>query len=109
MFDGAAPRNTWEKAPMNSSSDTGDVSQIMPMNLFSTACWPVGVTPHTWQASAAGGCSLGEKGAMHAAKVIAGVAYDLFTKSDVREEIIKEFRETHTDSYQPMYQPQDET
>lgn len=105
MYTGMAARECWEKAPMTSSSDTGDVSQMMPMNLFSVACWPMGTAPHTWQACAAGGCSLGEKGAMHAAKIMAGIAYDLFTMPKLREEIIREFKETHTEAYQPMYQP----
>lgn len=89
---------------MTASSDSGDVSQMMPMNMFNTVCWPVGCAPHTWQASASAGTTIGEKGALQAAKVIAGTAYDLFTRPEIREEIIKEFEAVRDPSYAPMYE-----
>lgn len=104
LFTGTAPRGLWQQASMTASSDSGDVSQIMPMNMFNTVCWPVGCAPHTWQASASAGTTIGEKGALQAAKVIAGTAYDLFTRPEVREEIIKEFESVKDISYAPMYE-----
>lgn len=95
------PRNQYEKTPLTASSDSGDVSHMMPMCTFSTACWPVAVAPHTWQAVACTGSSIGEKGAVAAARIMAGIAYDLFTKPGVREALVKEFREKKTD-YAPM-------
>jgi len=59
------------------SSDSGDVSWNMPMNFFITACFPLGVVNHSWQATAASGSSVGMKGMIYAAKVLAGVMYDL--------------------------------
>lgn len=53
LADGVVSRNAWEKAPLTASSDSGDVSQMMPMNLFTAVCWPVGVAPHTWQSCGA--------------------------------------------------------
>ncbi|MDL2249496.1 aminobenzoyl-glutamate utilization protein B [Lachnospiraceae bacterium PF1-21] len=100
---GVEPRNLYEKIPLTGSSDSGDVSQIMPMCMFTTTCWPTGVAPHTWQATASAGSTIGEKGAMDAGKVIAGIAYDLYTKPEVREAIQKEFSEKKK-SYEPMYQ-----
>lgn len=104
LFTGTAPRQLCQRASLTASSDSGDVSQMMPMNLFNTVCWPVGCAPHTWQAAASGGMTIGEKGALHAAKVIAGTAYDLYTKPEVREEIIKEFEAARDTSYAPMYE-----
>ena len=96
-------RSLYQANPLTASSDSGDVSHIMPMCAVSTACWPAGVAPHTWQATAAAGCSLGEKGALSAAQIIAGIAYDLYNESEKREYILKEFQE-RKDSYIPMYE-----
>ena len=63
LADGVVSRNAWEKAPLTASSDSGDVSQMMPMNLFTAVCWPVGVAPHTWQSCASAGSTIGQKGA----------------------------------------------
>lgn len=99
-----APRELWKEAELNASSDTGDVSFMMPTNLFTTACWPVGCSAHTWQASASAGSTLGEKGALYAAKVFAGIGYDLLTRPDLVKEIVKEFNERRLEEYKPMYE-----
>lgn len=104
MSTGVQPRDLWRSTPLTASSDSGDVSYMMPMCAFSTACWPVGVAPHTWQATASNGCSLGEKGAFYAANVIAGIAYDLFTKEGLVEELKDEFNRTSAGTYAPMYE-----
>ena len=96
-------RNLYEINPLTASSDSGDVSHMMPMCAISTSCWPAGVAPHTWQSAAAAGSSLGEKGALCAAQVIAGISYDLYNKPEVREDILKEFEEKK-DEYTPMYE-----
>jgi len=93
-------RNLYLVNQMNASSDSGDVSMIMPMALITTACWPLGVAPHTWQAVAAAGSSLGEKGMFYAAKVLAGICYDLLEDKQVLEDIQKEFLAT-----KPAYTP----
>ena len=80
------------------------MSYMMPMCAVNTACWPVGVAPHTWQATASTGSSLGEKGALYAARVLAGIAYDLFTKPECLEKVKAEFKETSDGSYEPMYE-----
>ena len=102
MYQGAAPREQWETTPLNASSDTGDVSMVMPMCMFTTACWPIGVNPHTWQATASGGSTIGQKGALNAAKMVAGIAYDLLTKPEEREKIKAEFEQRRPKEYEPM-------
>lgn len=104
MSRGVQPRELWRKTPLTASSDSGDVSYMMPMCTFSTACWPVGIAPHTWLATAANGSSLGEKGAFYAANVIAGIAYDLFTKPEVLGRLKEEFDRTNDKTYVPMYE-----
>lgn len=102
MFMGVGSREMAKKMPINASSDTGDVSFIMPLGLFTTACFPVGCAPHTWQTAAAVGSSLGEKGALYAAKVLAGSAYDLLMKPGVLDKITKEFQEKRDPNYVTM-------
>ena len=102
MFEGIAPREQWTITPMNASTDSGDVSQIMPMNLFTAASWTVGVAPHTWQATACSGSTLGEKSAHWAAGVMAATAYDILTMPEEREKIRKEFQSRRVEDYTPM-------
>ena len=96
-------RNLYQINPLTASSDSGDISHIMPMCVVTTSCWPAGVAPHTWQATAAAGCSLGEKGALSAAQIITGIAYDLYNRPDQREAILTEFNQKR-DAYVPMYE-----
>ena len=60
------------------STDVGDISWVVPTTGLSTATWVPGTSAHSWQAVAAGGMSIGHKGMMLAAKVLALTAYDLF-------------------------------
>lgn len=104
LADGVVSRNDWEKAPLTASSDSGDVSQMMPMNLFTAVCWPLGVAPHTWQSCASAGSTIGQKGAFYAAKVNAATAYDLYTQPELRKEIQDEFDAQDREPYAPMYE-----
>ena len=47
MILGVSPRDKWKEAELSASSDTGDVSRIMPTCLFTTACWPIGCSPQS--------------------------------------------------------------
>ena len=60
------------------STDVGDVSWVVPTAGLSTATWVPGTSPHTWQAVAAGGMSIGHKGMMLAAKTLTLTAIDLY-------------------------------
>ncbi len=102
VYMGVGSRELWKKCTMNASSDTGDVSYVMPTGLFTTACWPIGCSPHTWQAAASAGTTFGEKGGFYAAKVISGICYDLYTKPEVLAKIKKEFKDRNDGSYSPM-------
>jgi len=61
----------------NSSTDSGDVSWVVPLVSMRAATWPPGTSSHTWQAVAAGGTSIGIKGMMVAAKTMAMTGIDL--------------------------------
>ena len=96
------PRNACQQTSLNSSSDSGDVSQIMPMCVFTTACWPLGCAPHTWQAAAAAGSGIGRKGMHYAAKIIAGIGFDLFNNAELDKKIIEEFKQKRNTNYVPQ-------
>ncbi|MDO4976114.1 MAG: amidohydrolase [Eubacteriales bacterium] len=102
MFMGVGSLELSKKCTMSASSDTGDVSFIMPTGLFTTACWPIGCSPHTWQTASCAGTTIGEKGALYAAKIIAGTAYDLLNKPEYLQKIKKEFDERTNPDYAPM-------
>lgn len=102
MYMGVGSRDLWRSCEMSASSDSGDVSYIMPTGLFTTACWPIGCSPHTWQTASSAGTTIGEKGALYAAKIIAGTAYDLMVKSDCLNKVKKEFEERKDPDYRPM-------
>ncbi len=65
------------------STDVGDVSWNVPTAGVRIATWVPGTAPHSWQAVAAGGMSIGSKGMMLAAKVLAATAIDLFLDPDL--------------------------
>ncbi|MBI2825955.1 MAG: amidohydrolase [Planctomycetia bacterium] len=65
------------------STDVGDVSWVVPTTGFSTVCWVPGTPGHSWQATAAGGTTIGRKGMLLAAKVLAATAYDLATQPEL--------------------------
>jgi aminobenzoyl-glutamate utilization protein B len=65
------------------STEVGDVSWITPTAQFRATTWAVGTPAHTWQATAANG-DVGRRGAVYAAKVLAGTAYDLLSDPDLR-------------------------
>lgn len=61
------------------STDVGDVSWVVPTVQLYVATWVPGTVAHTWQATAAGGTSIGAKGMLVAAKSMALAAAELFS------------------------------
>jgi aminobenzoyl-glutamate utilization protein B len=64
------------------STDVSDVTWVAPTGGFTAACWVPGTLGHSWQATAAGGMSIGRKGLDLAARVLAATAWDLFQHPD---------------------------
>jgi aminobenzoyl-glutamate utilization protein B len=65
------------------STDVADVSLIVPTAGLGAATWVPGTAAHSWQAIAAGGNNIGNKGMLVAAKTLAMTAVDLFTNPDL--------------------------
>ncbi|MDT8342255.1 MAG: amidohydrolase, partial [Longimicrobiales bacterium] len=66
------------------STDVADVSWAVPTVGLRTATWVPGTASHSWQAVAAGGTTIGEKGMIVAAKTMALTLVDLFQDDDLR-------------------------
>ncbi len=73
------------------STDVGDLSQIVPVSMLGTTCFPTGVPGHSWGNVATCGMSIGHKGMMHAAKIMAVTAVELLSDPDHLAEIRREF------------------
>ena len=66
---------------------------MVPTARLRIATWVPGTSAHTWQAVSAGGMSIGIKGMMNAAKVIAGTAVDLYNDPETIKNANKELIE----------------
>jgi aminobenzoyl-glutamate utilization protein B len=61
------------------STDVGTVSWVVPTVQCRVACYAVGTPGHSWQLVAQGRAPAAHKGMAYAAKVMAGMAIELFT------------------------------
>jgi aminobenzoyl-glutamate utilization protein B len=61
----------------SASSDSGDVSWVVPTAQFTAATFVPGVGAHTWQAAACAGSTIGRKGMLVAARTLALAGVDL--------------------------------
>ena len=75
------PLTTGRSSP--ASTDVGDVSWVVPTVQVYTATWVPGTVAHTWQATAAGGTSIGVKGMLVAAKSMALTGATLFSSPSI--------------------------
>jgi aminobenzoyl-glutamate utilization protein B len=74
------------------SSDVADVSWNTPVVLFGWPTHPLGVSAHTWAVTACGGMSIGDKGSLASATILAAVGYDLLTEAELRKAAKEEWK-----------------
>lgn len=89
--------DTWLPRPAEpkdiaGSTDVGDVSWCCPTGQIRTACHALGTPGHSWQYTAQAGMSIGHKGMLAAAKVLAEAAFELMTNPSRLEAAKDEFR-----------------
>lgn len=75
------------------STDVGDVSHLTPTAQFTAVTFTLGAPGHSWQNTSCGCSSLGDKGTIYAAKVLAGAAVDLFERPSLIDDAKAEFKE----------------
>jgi len=74
------------------STDVGDVSWVVPTAQFTTACWVLGVPGHSWAVTSCSGMSIGHKGMLYAAKILALTGHKYLTDAKLREEAYEEWK-----------------
>jgi aminobenzoyl-glutamate utilization protein B len=95
----------WEfERPGLGSTDVGDVSWTVPTVGLRTATWVPGTPAHSWQATAAGGMSIGYKGMNVASQTLALTGKELFTRPELIANAKAEFdkRRGPDFKYQPL-------
>lgn len=73
------------------STDSGNVSWVVPLATLNIATWVPGTAAHSWQATAADGMSIGIKGAIVAAKTLALTTAQLFQSPETLAAARSEF------------------
>jgi aminobenzoyl-glutamate utilization protein B len=86
-----------------SSTDSGDVSWVTPLATLNTATWVPGTASHTWQATAAGGTTIGLKGTVVAAKTLALTVAQLYSSPDLIQAAKGEFDKSRGPGF--VYKP----
>src|SRR5688572_28407583 len=82
------------------STDVGDVSWTVPTVGLRTATWVPGTSAHSWQATAAGGMTIGYKGMNVASQTLALAGRELFTSTDILPKAKAEFDERRGADFQ---------
>ncbi len=92
-----------EEDAIGASTDVGDVSWNTPTMGCTMPTWPEGISAHTWPVVACGGTSIGLKGAMHAARVLAGTGIEILIDEELRGAARADFKRRTRDSpYTPL-------
>lgn len=75
------------------STDVGFLSWRTPLSMLYTTCHPTGAAGHSWGIVASSVHTIGHKGMMHAAKIMAVAAMDLYTDPEHLRKARAEFDE----------------
>lgn len=76
------PRPATERQPKG-STDVGDVSWLVPTAQFSTACWALGTSGHSWQVTSQSGMGIGHAGMIAAARTLALAGLEVLANPEV--------------------------
>jgi aminobenzoyl-glutamate utilization protein B len=87
------------------STDVGDVSWVAPTLTLTVATAPKDAPWHAWPVVATGGMSIGHKGMLVAAKVLAATMVDLYEKPATLREVRAEFEKKRGDVVFKAYVP----
>ncbi len=98
LLDAGLPTQTYpirdRGKTMPGSTDVADVSWITPTAQFTTTTFPLAVPGHSWANTSTAGMTIGHKGMVHAAKILAIVATDLWEKPELLAAAKAEFVES---------------
>ena len=89
---------------MPGSSDVSDVSRVTPLGEFATTCQIMGSPQHSWQNVCVSGMSIGHKGMLTAAKILALSAIEFMRDPELVLKAKKEFEEaTKNNPYKSLF------
>ncbi|MBE6981325.1 MAG: amidohydrolase [Ruminococcaceae bacterium] len=91
LFPGGVTPKTFGSS--GGSSDVGDVQHVSPGVFFYTACRNTACVGHSWQATACSGHSIGLKGMLYAAKIMAIFGSRVMSDPALLETAKAEFRQ----------------
>jgi len=83
---------TGKTIPILGSSDLSDVSWVVPTGMIFSACYPKGTPNHTWAVTACSGMSIGHKGMLYAAQVLATAGLRLVSNPALLAEVTSSFQ-----------------
>jgi aminobenzoyl-glutamate utilization protein B len=75
------------------STDVGDVSWSTPTMGCEMPTVPLGISMHTWAATACHGMGIGQKGAIQVARVLAATGIDILTDAQLRQSARADFEQ----------------
>ncbi|MCD8395824.1 MAG: M20 family metallopeptidase [Lachnospiraceae bacterium] len=81
------------------STDVADVSWLTPTAQIHVASWPNGCPGHSWQNVSCDRTEIGHKAAIHAGKVLAAAAIDLYENPGILDEARAEFERRTREGY----------
>jgi aminobenzoyl-glutamate utilization protein B len=93
------PSDPWH---IKASTDVGNVSWAVPTGGINVACYTHGAPGHSWQIVACTGTSIGEKGMLVAARVLAGAAVELLARPALAADARRDFETRRSRSTPPV-------
>jgi len=87
------PLDLTRRAPDGGSTDVADVSWVVPTLHLSVTTAAHDAPWHAWPVVATGGMSIGHRGMVYAAKVLAATMVDLYEHAEQRKAVEAEFEE----------------
>jgi len=82
---------------MPGSTDVADVSWKVPLGEFMTSCEIIGSPGHSWQTASCAGMSIGHKGMLTAAKILASTSIKFMQDKELVEKAKEEHEKKHKD------------
>jgi aminobenzoyl-glutamate utilization protein B len=104
MFTGVRPLEGQQ--PEGGSTDVADVSWVVPTLHMSVTTAPVGTPWHAWPVVASSGMSIGHKGMLQAARVMAASMVDLYEQPALLAAVQADFKARKGDTVYRAYIPE---
>ena len=99
------PLKPTKENPDGGSTDVGDVSWVVPEVTLLVTTAPANAPWHAWPVVACGGMSIGHKGMLYAARILAMTMADVYENETLRKEIRAEFERRRNNHKYKTYIP----